>query len=261
MTVTVGVFDSGIGGLTVVREIKRLMPGQPLVYFGDTARTPYGTKSRATITRYALEDTRFLLEQGAGIIVIACHSAASIASAAVEKEFSVPVFEVVSPSVEQAVRVTRNRRIGIIGTRATIESRVYENKIPELLPGSVVLGMPCPLLVPLVEEGWLKRRETRMIVRKYIRPLKERQVDTLVMGCTHYPLLKDIIEAKAGKRIVTVDPSLETALAVKRFLEVSGGSAEPGFSGDERYFVSDLAPATEEIARQFMGRRIRLEKI
>ena len=256
----IGIFDSGIGGLTVVREIRRLMPGQPLVYFGDTARTPYGTKSRATITRYALEDTRFLLEQGAGIIVIACHSASSIASAAVANEFSVPVFEVVSPSVEQAARVTRNRRIGIIGTRATIESRVYDHKIPELLPGAVVLGMPCPLLVPLVEEGWLKRRETRMIVRKYIRPLKERQVDTLVMGCTHYPLIKDIIEAKAGKRIVTVDPSLQTALAVKRFLEASGDSAEPDSPGDERYFVSDLAPATEEIARRFLGGKIKLEK-
>ena len=264
MSVKIGVFDSGIGGLTVVREIRRLMPFQPLVYFGDTARTPYGTKSPETITQYAREDTRFLLEHGAGIIVIACHSAASIASAAIEEEFSVPVFEVVSPSVRQAVKVTRSGRIGIMGTRATVESRVYDRRIPELLPDARVISMACPLLVPLVEEGWLKRRETRMIVKKYLKPLKDRQIDTLVMGCTHYPLLKEVIEAKAGRRIVTVDPSHETALTVQEYLLEQGLATQdlkhiP--EGEEHYFVSDLAPATAEIARRFMGRRIRLEKV
>jgi len=264
MSIKIGIFDSGIGGLTVVREILRLMPGQPLVYFGDTARTPYGTKSRETITRYAMEDTRFLIEQGAEIIVIACHSAASIASKMVEQEFSVPVFEVVSPSVRQAVRVTRNGRIGIMGTRATVESRVYDCRIPELMPDARVISMACPLLVPLVEEGWLKRRETRMIVKKYLKPLKDRQIDTLVMGCTHYPLLKPVIEAKAGKRIITVDPSHETALAVRKYLREQGGDTMGGDQGIElyeHYFVSDLAPATAGIAQRFMGRRIKLEKV
>ncbi len=260
---TIGIFDSGIGGLTVVREIKRLMPHQPLVYFGDTARTPYGTKSPDIITRYAIQNTEFLIEHGAGIIVIACHSAASTAASIIEERFAIPVFEVVTPSVEQAVALTRNGRIGIMGTRATVESGVYHRKIPELLPQARVISQACPLLVPLVEEGWLKRRETRMIVKKYLKPLKDRQIDTLVMGCTHYPLLKDIIKAKAGKRIVTVDPSHETALAVKSFMEGKGnGRNWDGDSHDEdRYFVSDLAPATEEIARRFMGSRITLEKV
>ncbi len=268
---TIGIFDSGIGGLTVVREIKRLMPGQPIVYFGDTARTPYGTKSPDIIRRYAVQDTQFLIDQGAEIIVIACHSAASTATAVIEERFSLPVFEVVSPSVMQAVKVTRNKRIGIMGTRATVESRVYDCKIPELMPDATVISQACPLLVPLVEEGWLKRRETRMIVKKYLKPLKDRQVDTLVMGCTHYPLLKEIIKAKAGKRITTVDPSYETALAVRQFLEESGRActdspadignpAENFQAGREDYFVSDIAPATAEIANRFMGRRIKLVK-
>lgn len=258
MSLQIGIFDSGIGGLTVVKEIRRLMPLQPIVYFGDTARTPYGAKSREAIIRYARQDTEFLLEHGAGLIVIACHSAASIATDMLTAEFSVPVFEVVSPSVRQAVRMTRNKRIGIMGTRATVESRVYDRKIPEQLPGARVVSEPCPLLVPLVEEGWLKRRETRMIIKKYLKPLKDHQVDTIVMGCTHYPLLKDIIKAKAGRRIVTVDPSRETALAVHEYLAKHNLLATE--SGMERYFVSDIAPATEEIARRFMGRRINLEK-
>ncbi len=259
----IGVFDSGIGGLSVVREIRRLMPSQPLVYFGDTARTPYGTKSPEIIVRYARQDTEFLLEHGAGLIVIACHSAASIAAERIESEFSMPVFEVVSPSVNQAVRVTRSGRIGIMGTRATVESGIYNRKIPDLMPGARVMSMACPLLVPLVEEGWLKRRETRMIVKKYLKPLKDRQIDTLVMGCTHYPLLKDVIKAKAGKRIITVDPSFETAMAVREYLCENGLAAEgeDRESRIERYFVSDIAPATAEIASRFMGRRIRLEKV
>ncbi len=264
VAVKIGIFDSGIGGLTVVREIRRLMPWQPLVYFGDTARTPYGTKSPDTITRYAMEDTRFLIDKGAEIIVIACHSAASIASAAVAQEFSVPVFEVVSPSVAQAIKVTRSGRIGIMGTRATVESRVYDRRIPELLPHACVFSRACPLLVPLVEEGWLRRRETRMIVKKYLKPLKDRQIDTLVMGCTHYPLLKEVIQAKAGRRIVTVDPSHQTAIAVRDYLESHGLAAGEDTRDQERiehYYVSDLAPATAEIAGRFMGRRITMEKV
>ena len=258
MSFRIGIFDSGIGGLTVAKEIRGLMPLQPVIYFGDTARTPYGTKSREIILRYARQNTEFLLEHGADLIVIACHSAASIATEAISAEFSVPVFEVVSPSVHQAVKVTRNKRIGIMGTRATVESRVYDSKIPEQLPGARVISKPCPLLVPLVEEGWLKRRETRMIIKKYLKPLKDRQVDTIVMGCTHYPLLKNIIKAKAGRRIVTVDPSRETALAVHEYLTRHNLLAEK--SGMERYFVSDITPATRNTAQRFMGRHINLEK-
>ena len=250
-----GVFDSGIGGLTVVREIRRLLPAIPMVYFGDTARTPYGTKSTETLRRYAEEDSEFLLSHGANVLVIACHSAASVARDHVAGRFPVQVFDVVGPAIETAVRVTRNGKIGLIGTRATVESGVYQETIARLDPSIEVVPQPCPLLVPLVEEGWLRRRETRMIVRKYLRPLKEKGVDTLVLGCTHYPLLKGVISEKMGKRVTIVDPSEAVALRVKEYLEREGKRPGTG-PAKELFFLSDIAPVTGEIARRFMGRRI-----
>jgi len=260
MSVTIGVFDSGIGGLTVVREIKQLLPAQPLIYFGDTARTPYGTKSPETIIQYAREDTRFLLEHGAGILVIACHSAASTATSALRQEFSEPIFEVVTPSIEQALALTRRKIIGLIGTRATVTSGVYEKAIYARLPDTKVYGQACPLLVPLVEEGWLKARETRMIVKKYLRPLKNRQIDTLILGCTHYPLLKRIIREKMGKKVKIVDPSAEIARAVYSYLETKDQLSEESHGREDRFFVSDLTPTTQEVVQCFLGRRVRLEK-
>jgi len=244
----------------VAKEIKNLLPNQPIIYFGDTARTPYGTKSRETLITYAREDAAFLLEQGAGLIVIACHSAASTATDALKEGLDVPVFEVVTPSIEQALAKTRTKRIGLIGTRATVASGIYEKKIGVLDSEAKVIGQPCPLLVPLVEEGWLKARETRMIVKKYLRPLKQQKIDTLVLGCTHYPLLKKVIQEKIGKRTEVIDPSLEVARAVKNYLNQNGG-IECGGQVKDRYFVSDIGPATQEIVRRFMGRRIELEKV
>ncbi len=259
MDFKVGVFDSGIGGLSVVREIKRLMPGQPLIYFGDTARTPYGPKSLEILRRYALQDAKFLIQQGASLVVIACHSAASAATGLLESELAVPVFEVVTPSVAQAITLTRNFRIGVIGTRATISSRIYDRLIPERLKNVRVFGRACPLLVPLVEEGWINNRETRMIVKRYLRPLREKQIDTLVLGCTHYPLLKRVIMEKAGKRVKIVDPSEEVARAVHGFLKGKGLLAE-GSGDNDRFFVSDLTSNTQTIVERFMGKGIKLEK-
>ncbi len=267
--VKIGIFDSGVGGLTVVREVKRLLPQVSVIYFGDTARTPYGIKSRKTLIRYAVEDARFLLSKGADIIIIACHSAASTASWELKARLDVPVFEVVSPSVVQACRLTRKGRIGVIGTRATVSSGVYPRLIPEERMGTEVFQQACPLLVPLVEEGWLDRRETRMIVKRYLRPLKLRQIDTLVLGCTHYPLLRRVIEEKAGRRIKIVDPSEEVAKSVKAYLEQerlldegrSAQEAGPPPVDMDRYFVSDLAPHTSQIVRNFMGRPVRLEEV
>ena len=255
----IGIFDSGVGGLTVAKEIKNLLPNQPIIYFGDTARTPYGTKSRETLLTYAKEDASFLLAQGAGLIVIACHSAASTATDVLKQSLDVPVFEVVTPSINQALALTRSRRIGLIGTRATVSSGIYEQKIGALEPQARVIGQPCPLLVPLVEEGWLNARETRMIVKKYLRPLKQQKIDTLVLGCTHYPLLKKMIQEKIGKRTAVVDPSLEVARAVKKYL-LENGFVSNGREQD-KYFVSDIGPATEDIVRRFMGRKIELEKV
>ncbi len=258
----IGVFDSGIGGLTIVRELWRKLSGYRLLYFGDTARTPYGTKSPETIIAYAIQDTEFLLEHGAKIIVIACHSASSVATEALRRRFpEVPIFEVVTPSVKKALQVTRKGVIGVIGTRATISSGIYQRKVAELAPEVKVYGNACPLLVPLVEEGWLKKPETRRIVKKCLIPLKMRGIDTLVLGCTHYPVLKPVIQAKAGKRVTLVDPAEEVAEEVFRYLETHPEIRETLARGeDHAIYVSDLTEAFEKVARLFMGRRVKLLK-
>jgi len=259
----IGIFDSGIGGLTVVREVLEKLPQYRIIYFGDTARTPYGTKSQKTIIEYAIEDTEFLLSKGAKVIIVACNSASSVAFETLKERFKVPLFEVIQPAVEKTLRLTQKQRIGVIGTRATVGSGIYERLLKEADPGIQVFSQACPLLVPLVEEGWLKRPETKRIVRKYLSPLKMKQVDTLVMGCTHYPLLKAVIQAKMGKRVRVIDSSKEVALWVKDYLERNPeitGSLTPATGQDgHRFFVSDLTPSFEHIANQFLGRPIRLE--
>jgi len=259
----IGIFDSGIGGLTVVREVLEKLPQYRIIYFGDTARTPYGTKSQKTIIEYAIEDTEFLLSKGAKVIIVACNSASSVAFETLKERFKVPLFEVIQPAVEKTLRLTQKQRIGVIGTRATVGSGIYERLLKEADPGIQVFSQACPLLVPLVEEGWLKRPETKRIVRKYLSPLKMKQVDTLVLGCTHYPLLKAVIQAKMGKRVRVIDSSKEVALWVKDYLERNPeitGSLTPATGQDgHRFFVSDLTPSFEHIANQFLGRPIRLE--
>jgi glutamate racemase len=259
----IGIFDSGIGGLTVVREILDKLPQYRIIYFGDTARTPYGTKSQKTIIEYSMEDTAFLLAQGAKVIVVACNSASSVAFETLRQRFSVPLFEVIKPAVQKALGLTRKQRVGVIGTRATIGSGIYERLLKEARPEMEVFSQACPLLVPLVEEGWLKRPETKRIVRKYLFSLKMKQIDTLVLGCTHYPLLKPLIEPKMGKRVKVIDSSQEVALWVKDYLEkhpeVAGTLTSTDGQEGHRFFVSDLTPNFEQIARQFLGRPIKLE--
>ncbi len=245
-----------------MRELVAKLPHYQILYFGDTARTPYGTKSPETIINYALQDTEFLLKQGAKLIVVACHSASSVATEALKSHFpEVPIFEVVTPSVEKALAVTKKKIIGVIGTRATISSGVYQRLVAARDPEVKVYGKPCPLLVPLVEEGWLKKPETRMIVKKCLLPLKMRGIDTLVLGCTHYPVLKPIIAAKAGKRVTLVDPAEEVALAVKRYLEEHPDLARQlRPNGEPILYVSDLTEAFARVARLFMGRKVSLHK-
>ncbi len=259
----IGIFDSGIGGLTVVREILEKLPRYRIVYFGDTARSPYGTKSQKTIIDYSIEDTEFLLSQGAKIIIVACNSASSVAFETLRQRFAIPIFEVIRPAVEKTLRLTQKKRVGVIGTRATIGSGIYERLLKEAQPGIEVFSQACPLLVPLVEEGWLKRPETKQIVRKYLFSLKMKQLDTLVLGCTHYPLLKYIIQVKMGKRVRVIDSSQEVALWVKEYLEQNPSVAESltpiDRSEGHRFFVSDLTPNFEQIARNFLGRPITLE--
>ncbi len=257
--IMIGIFDSGIGGMTVARAVEQLLPELPLVYYGDIARTPYGSKSAATIINYSLENTEFLLKQGAELIIIACNSASSVATEALRQEFKVPIIEVISPAAAEAVRQSRSGRIGIIGTRATIRSGVYEQTIRELAPDSQVVTQACPLLVPLVEEGWTNRQETKMIIRRYLHPLKDQQIDTLILGCTHYPVLKELIQHRIGRRVSLIDSSIETAKALQRFLAHNPDLIKStGSSPNHSYFVSDLTDAAQAMARKIFQRPVEL---
>lgn len=258
----IGIFDSGIGGLTVARAIREALPDHDLLYYGDTARSPYGAKSADTIRDYALENIQFLLDEGADVIVAACNSASSAAPEVMTDRDKTPVFEVVTPAVGAALQATRTGRIGVIGTRATIRSGIYETRLRKADPEVRVHSAACPLLVPLVEEGWLKKPETHMIVKKYLHPLKVRQIDTLILGCTHYPVLKETIGRKIGKRVRLIDASAAVAEAVKSFLK-----AHPDIDqkmrkdGADRYVVSDSTPQFEKTARAILKRTVRLETV
>jgi glutamate racemase len=259
----IGIFDSGVGGMTVARAVETLLPDYQIVYYGDLARTPYGSKSPEAIIEYSIENTQFLLDHGAKVIIIACNSAASVASDILRRKFAVPIFEVISPAVECAVTSTIDGNIGIIGTRATIRSGIYDQKIKLLAPEFRVYSKACPLLVPLVEEGWLAARETKMILRKYLTPLKQKQIDTLVLGCTHYPLLKHLIKHRMGKnRIRLIDSSIEAALTLKKHLDENRDFSKTLQRGSKnKYFVSDITKAAVDTAEKIFGRSIDLEKV
>jgi glutamate racemase len=258
----IGVFDSGIGGLTVVRAVKRHVPDYDILYFGDTARTPYGTKSPETVIQYAIEDAEFLIQKGAQMLVVACNTASSIATDTLKERFDVPILEVISPAVNMAVSDTKRTRVGIIGTRATVNSRVYEDKIKAIRPTMKVYGQPCPLLVPLVEEGWLKKGETRKIVKKYLHPLKVKQIDILILGCTHYPLLKEIIQVKIGKRVKVIDSSEALSASVMEFLR-HNSAVERGLKkgGACHFYVSDVTEQFQKIAETILKTAVSLEHV
>jgi glutamate racemase len=258
----IGIFDSGVGGLTVARAVMRQIPGYDIVYFGDTAHTPYGTKSSETVVGYTINNIEFLLSQGAELIVIACNTASSVVTDSVLKRFTVPIFEVITPAVELAVRASKNLNFGIIGTRATVTSGIYEKKIIENQPRAKVYSVACPLLVPLVEEGWLNKAETTMIVKKYLQPLKMRQIDTLILGCTHYPLLKKVIQRKIGSRVQLIDSSISVSSSIKAFL-----AAKPeidrrlGRNDRLTLFVSDVTDQFQKIAEMTLKTNIHFECI
>ncbi len=250
----IGIFDSGIGGLTVVRQIHRVMPHEDLIYLGDTARVPYGTKSPTTVVRYACEDAQFLLRQKVKAIVVACNTASAWALPTLERKFSVPVFGVIIPGARDALSKTRTGRIGIIGTVATIRSQAYMKAILARDDAADICARACPLLVPLVEEGWTNRPVTQSILREYLAPVLKRKVDTLVLGCTHYPLLKTAIRAVVGKKVRLVDSAESCARFVQERLahmklEVKGrrrpGTIQP--------YVTDEPDRFDILSKRFLG--------
>lgn len=263
----IGIFDSGIGGLTVVKKMFEILPEYQILYFGDTARTPYGGRGEKVIKKYAFEAVEFLTKKGAQIIIVACNTASAVAYKDLKKNFKIPIFEVVTPAVEKAVVATKNKRIGVIGTRATINSKIYEKLIQEKNPAIKVFSQTAPLLVPLVEEGWLKKSETKRIIKFYLHPLRLAQIDTLIMACTHYPLLREQIQLKIGRKTKLVDPGEEVVLKVKEFLEKNPEiekklvQIRADMLSQSQFFVSDLTPRFPEIASQWLGEKIELQII
>jgi len=215
----IGVFDSGVGGLTVVKALRELLPNERIIYLGDTARVPYGSKSASTVQRYSLEMAEMLANENAKVIVVACNTASSVALAKLEENFPVPVIGVIRPGAEAAINTTRNRHIGVIGTRATIKSGAYEKALHDLDPNVHVTSRACPLLVPLIEEGWLQDELTDRAITRYLEPFVEEGVDTLVLGCTHYPLLAPAIGRAFGSTITLVDSAKNCARAVQQLLD------------------------------------------
>lgn len=257
MNKPIGIFDSGIGGLTVVKEVIKLLPREDIVYFGDTARVPYGIKSKETIIKFSLEDTLFLLRQDVKMIVVACNSSSSLALPLIRKHFKIPIIGVIMPGAKEAVYATKSKKIGVIGTRATINSGAYEQEIKRLDSGIKVYSQACPMFVPLVEEGWGDDPVTKKIVEKYLAPMKQKGVDTLILGCTHYPLLKNSIKKFMGPRVILIDSAREVALEVKQVLVQEGILNKKISKPSYQYFVSDEVAIFKNVAGRFLGRELK----
>ncbi|MDD5656938.1 MAG: glutamate racemase [Elusimicrobia bacterium] len=251
----IGVFDSGIGGLTVLRAIGRRMPRERLIYFGDTAHVPYGSKSRRTVTRYSVEVARFLEAQKIKALVVACNTSSALALGEVARRVPVPVLGVIQPGADAAAAATRNGRVGIIGTEATIASGAYPAALRARLPRARVWSVACPLFVPLVEEGWWAHPASASAARTYLKAFQASEVDTLILGCTHYPLLKGLVQRVMGPRVRLIDSAEQTALEVERLLLSLGLGRRRG-PGHSRFFVSDAPERFLKLARRLLGVRV-----
>lgn len=251
----IGVFDSGIGGLTVVKEIMRILPQENIIYFGDTARVPYGNKSPETITKFAMQNARFLISKGVKAIVIACNTASAFSIREIQENFNIPVLGVINAGATAAVNSTSNGKIGIIGTEGTIGSRAYEKVMKRLNSDVEIYGYPCPLFVPIVEEGWADTKVSHLIAEEYLKGFKEAEIDTLVMGCTHYPLLKNVVASIMGSNVTLINPAKETAIELKEILQLNHIGNNNG-SAVYEYYVSDNPDKFSRVGSNFLTKEI-----
>lgn len=257
----IGVFDSGLGGLTVVKELIRQLPREHIVYYGDTARVPYGTKSKESIIRFSRENTQVLLKRNVKMVVVACNTSSSYALGILRKYFHLPIVGVIDPGARKAAEVTRNKKVGVIATPATVNSRSYAQAIFRYDRAIQVSSQACPLFVPLVEEGWLRKPVTAAVAREYLKPLRRSGIDTLVLGCTHYPLLKGVLRGVMGARVTLVDSARETASDVKRILRDKHLLRTSGGQARRTFLISDRPQQFEKTAREFLGYSILAVKI
>jgi glutamate racemase len=252
---SIGVFDSGIGGLTVLQKIIESLPKENTVYLGDTARAPYGTKSVETVLRYSFENTEFLLQKGVKAVVVACNTSTAIALTQLKNSFSIPVIGVIDPGVRSAIKSTRNKKVGVIGTEATIQSGAYTRALKEADGAVEVYSRACPLFVPLVEEGWIDNDVMEMTVKAYLGSLKQSGIDTLILGCTHYPLLKKAIRNFIGTGVRLVDSAEETAREVEATLKKAVLTRRNG-KGIHSFFVTDAPDRFIKVGRRFLGEKV-----
>ena len=260
MTVTrsdpIGVFDSGIGGLTVVRELMRQLPNESIIYFGDTARVPYGPKSPDTVVRYSREIVDFLKNEGVKAIVVACNTATAHALPTLRAENDLPIIGVIEPGSRAAARATKSGSVGVIGTQGTVNSRAYEKAIPAAAPEARIIARACPLFVPLAEEGWLDTEVTRLVAHEYLDSLHEADVDTLVLGCTHYPLLKGVIGDVIGRKVRLIDSAEETAAETAATLKEKGLAHDRTDDARYRFIASDAPEQFLRVGGRFLGSSI-----
>lgn len=252
----VGVFDSGMGGLTVVREMISQLPNESIIYFGDTARVPYGPKSPDTVLRYSREITSYLKDEGVKALVIACNTATAHALPALRREFDLPIVGVIQPGARAAASATKTKRVGVIGTAGTIKSRAYEKEIKRILPDAAITAQACALFVPLVEEGWVDTEPTRAIARNYLAPLVTAEVDTLVLGCTHYPLMKTVIGNVVGREVRLIDSAHETAREAGEVLRANSLDNLTPNTARYRFIASDAPDTFLSLGQRFLGSAI-----
>jgi glutamate racemase len=251
----IGVFDSGIGGLTVLHQIIETLPKENTVYLGDTARAPYGTKSVETVLRYSFENSQFLVDKGVKIVVVACNTSTAIALNRLKENFAIPVVGVIEPGVRRALKSTKNKKVGVIGTEATIQSGAYTRALKEADSQIEVYSRACPLFVPLVEEGWTDNAVVEMTVKAYLGSLKQSGIDTLILGCTHYPLLKKAIRKFMGAAVRLVDSAEETAKEVELALKKGALGRKTG-KGTHSFFVTDAPDRFIKVGRRFLGEKV-----
>lgn len=249
----IGVFDSGIGGLTVAKSLFEILPNENIIYLGDTARLPYGTKSKETVIKYSIEITKFLLNKNVKMVVVACNTASSVALPYLRKLSDIPVIGVIKPGCKAAISVTDNFRIGVIGTLGTIQSYSYKTQIHKFDRNINVFSKACSLFVQLAEDGWTENKIAELVAKEYLSEFKELKIDTLILGCTHYPILKNTITKVLGKKIKLIDSGEETALEVKRLLEQFHLVNTQKRSGRHKFYVTDFQKKFKDISERFLG--------
>jgi glutamate racemase len=258
----IGIFDSGVGGLTVLKEILRVLPDENTIYLGDTARVPYGIRSSETVIRYSFENTKFLSNKDIKLLVIACNTASSVSLDAIKSRVSIPVVGVIEPGAKAAVMATKSGKIGVIGTEATIKSSAYTKAIKAIDESVEVFGLACPLFVPLVEEGWTEGHVAAMVAEKYLSALQNKGIDTIVLGCTHYPLLKKVIADVMGSAVRLIDSAIEISQEIRVILEDLGMRRDKKSHSFREYYVTDSPERFLKVGENFLGQRIEhIEKI